>query len=169
MISTTTLSLVTGLLALWFWAPSLAETVTLRPGWIITIWLSFLIPHTALAGGLHLWLYRAKGQGTRLKYDQRGQTKDNGSFTFRSQLKDNMFWSLASGISFATLYTSLWFWAAGNGWAARRVSNWSLMWRTCRGFASQPTSADCSSARSTTLPATVLPMQRTPPTTRCRS
>ena len=118
VISTTTLSLVVGALAVWLWAPNLSQTNILSLGWIVAIWLGFLIPHTLLAGGLHLWLYRAKRQGNRLKYDARGQAKDNGSFTFRSQVWDNMFWSLASGISFATLYTILWFWAAANGVAA---------------------------------------------------
>ena len=122
VISTSTLSLLVAAVAIWIWAPSLDQTQSLSIGWIITIWLGFLIPHTLLAGGLHLWLYRAKGQGSRLKYDTRGQVSDNGSFTFRSQVKDNMFWSLASGITFATIYTSLWFWAAGNGWAATTVA-----------------------------------------------
>lgn len=116
VISTSTVSLLVAALAVWLWAPTLAQTGSLG-GWIVTIWLGFLIPHTLVAGGLHLWLYRAKGQGPVLKYDARGQAQDNGTFTFRSQVKDNMFWSLASGITFATLYTSLWFWAAGNGYA----------------------------------------------------
>ena len=116
VISTTTLSLGVGGVAIWLWAPRLTEAQTLNLGWIMAIWLGFLIPHTLLAGGLHLWLYRAKGQGTRLKYVSRGQVKDNGSFTFRSQVKDNMFWSLASGISIASVYVVMWFWAAGNGW-----------------------------------------------------
>lgn len=128
VISTSTLSLAVAALAVWLWAPQLRDTGQLAPGWIMAIWLGFLIPHAALAGGLHLWLYRAKRQGTERKYDARGQMEDNGSFTFRSQVKDNMFWSLASGISFATLYTVLWFWAAGNGMAATTTFADSPLW-----------------------------------------
>lgn len=71
VISTTTLSLslLVGLLAIWHWAPTLAETERPGPGWIAVIWLGFLIPHSLRAGGLHLWLYRWRGQGITLKYD----------------------------------------------------------------------------------------------------
>ncbi|MFK7752684.1 MAG: sterol desaturase family protein [Sedimentitalea sp.] len=118
VLSTSTLSLAVALLAIWLWAPGLDQTVGLAPGWIATIWLGFLIPHVCVAGGLHLWLYRWGKQGTTLKYNERGQVSDNGTYTFRSQVLDNMFWSLASGITIGTLYTCAWFWAAGNGWAA---------------------------------------------------
>ncbi len=126
VISTTTLSFVMAALAVWLWVPALGETSGI--GWFIAIWLGFLIPHTVVAGGLHLWLYRSKGQGTRLKYDARGQARDNGSFAFRSQVLDNMFHSLVSGITFASAYTALWFWAAGNGWAATTSFAESLVW-----------------------------------------
>lgn len=132
VISTTTLSLLVAALAVWLWAPILAETGSLSLGWIFAIWLGFMIPHTVVAGGLHLWLYRGKRQGQTLKYDTRGQAEDNGTFTFRSQVLDNMFWSLASGISIATLYTCLWFWAVSNGWAATatfaETSIWYFAW-----------------------------------------
>jgi len=119
--------LVAGL-AVWLWVPALDQTGALGLGWIIAIWLRFFVPHGALAGGLHFWLYRAKGQGIERKYDKRGQIKDNGTFTFRSQVLDNMFWSLISGISFGTAYTVLWFWAAGNGTAATTTFAESPLW-----------------------------------------
>ena len=123
VISTTTLSFIMALLAVWLWAPNLSETGTLSLGWIAAIWLGFLIPHSLLAGGLHMWLYRARGQGRTLKYDPRDQVSNNGTFTFRNQVLDNMFWSLASGITCVTVYVVLWFWAAANGWAA--TTTWS--------------------------------------------
>ena len=128
VLSTSTLSLVIAGLAVWLWAPDPAQTGTPSVGWVMTLWLGFAIPHTLVAGGLHLWLYRAKGQGQLLKYDARGQVEYNGNFTFRSQVKDNMFWSLASGITFGTLYTVAWFWAAGNGMAATTSFAQSPVW-----------------------------------------
>ena len=128
VISTTTLSFVVAALVVWLWAPTLVETGRLSLGWVLTVWLGFLIPHTALAGVLHLWLYRLKGQGTQRKYDAREQVSDNGTFTFRSQVLDNVFWSLASGISFVTLYTVLWFLAAANGWSATTTFFAQPMW-----------------------------------------
>lgn len=132
IVSTTTLSLAVAILAVWLWAPSPEQSATLSAAWVIAIWLGFLVPHSLLAGGLHLWLYRLRGQAGTLKYDARGQARDNGTYTFRSQVLDNMFWTLASGISFATLYTVLWFWAAGNDLAATTTwaegPVWFVLW-----------------------------------------
>lgn len=132
VVSTTTLSMLVAILAVWLWAPTLTEISDIGIGWFIAIWLGFLIPHTVLAGGLHLWLVRRKGQGQTLKYDPRDQAHNNGVYTFRSQVLDNMFWSLVSGISIATFYTCLWFWAAANG-AATTVTFaghpiWYVLW-----------------------------------------
>jgi lathosterol oxidase len=123
VLSTSTLALVVAILGIWLWVPTLTEAAHLDIGWVFALWLGFLVPQILVAGGLHLWLYRLKGQQQTLKYDTRGQAYDNGTFTFRSQVLDNMFWTLASGISFVTLFVVLWFWAAGNGWAA--TNSWS--------------------------------------------
>ncbi|MGC1504881.1 MAG: sterol desaturase family protein [Sulfitobacter sp.] len=128
VVSSISLSLLLAALAVWLWAPSVTGTSELGLGWIAVVWLSFLIPHAVLAGGLHLWFYRAKKQGTELKYDARGQISDNGTFTFRSQVFDNMFWSLVSGISIVSVYVTLWYWAAGNGLAPLTTFAFSPFW-----------------------------------------
>jgi sterol desaturase/sphingolipid hydroxylase (fatty acid hydroxylase superfamily) len=128
VISSTSLSFVVAAMAVWLWTPTVSETTVPGIGWISTIWLGFLIPHTALAGGLHLWLYRAKGQGIERKYDARGQISNNGTFTFRSQVPDNMLWSLVSGITFATVYTILWFQGAANGYGATATFDTHPVW-----------------------------------------
>ena len=89
----------------------------LAPGWIANIWLRNIILLTLVAGGLHLWFYILKGQGKALKYDPRDLSRDNGKFWFRDQVKDNMFWSLASGVTVWTGFEVLYFWAAANGYA----------------------------------------------------
>jgi sterol desaturase/sphingolipid hydroxylase (fatty acid hydroxylase superfamily) len=115
VLSTTTLCLGLAILAWALWLPSLAETATLRPGWVMRVWLGFLIPQILLAGGLHYWLLQRNRQGRDLKYDLRDQARSNGTYTFRDQVRDNMFWTLASGITCVTLFTAAWFWAAGSG------------------------------------------------------
>lgn len=92
-----------------------AETMrVLSPGWVSAIWLRNALLLTLIAGSLHLWFYIRKGQGKRLKYDPRDLARDNGRFWFRDQVKDNMFWSIASGVTIWTGFEVLYFWAAAN-------------------------------------------------------
>ena len=114
-LSTTTLCLVVALLVWAFWLPSPFRTAGLEFWWVAKVWLAVLVPHGILAAALHHWLYRVRGQGRDLKYDSRDLAHDNGTYTFRNQVLDNMFWTLASGISIVTLYSVAWYWAAGNG------------------------------------------------------
>ncbi|UWQ92230.1 sterol desaturase family protein [Rhodobacteraceae bacterium M382] len=100
----------------WF-QPEWTQMQTLSPGWIAQIWLRNIVLLTLVAGGLHLWLITLKRQGRTLKFDARDQTANNGHFTFRNQVWDNMFWSLISGVGFWTAYEVLYFWAAANGYA----------------------------------------------------
>lgn len=57
-----------------------------------------------IAGGLHMWLWTMRRQGDQLKFDSREMMHDNGTFTFRNQVLDNMFWSIAWGVPIWTFY-----------------------------------------------------------------
>lgn len=112
-------SILTGL-AILCWAlvqPSAEEAKTLAPGWIAEIWLRNLVLMTVVAGGLHLYFHRYRRQGDRLKYDPRPLAKTGRMFTFNGQVLDNMFWTLASGVTVWTGYEALMFWAMANGYA----------------------------------------------------
>ena len=89
----------------WF-QPSLAQ-------WslegIILMLLRNLFLIFIIAGGLHLWLWAMRFQGDRLKFDIRDMMRDNGTFTFRNQVFDNMFWSIAWGVPIWTLYEVIYF------------------------------------------------------------
>lgn len=108
-LTTLTLSAVMALMAYHLWLGA-------NPG-LLPLFLSLLVPHALLAGGLHLWLIGLRGQAKSLKYDPRGQARNNGTYTFGSQTLDNAFWSLASGIPVATAYAALCLWAISSGWA----------------------------------------------------
>lgn len=116
VLSTTTLSFVLAFLAYYFFLPTLDMMQTIEPGWILRLWLINLIPHCTAAGLLHWWLIMRKGQGTSTKFDPRDQAQDNGTFSFRSQVRDNMFWTIASGITLWTAFQAIVFWAMANGW-----------------------------------------------------
>ena len=102
----------------WVWfSPSLETAATLSPGWIALLWLRNMALMCLVAGGLHWFFYSRKGQGKRLKFDPRDLMKGGRQFTFGGQVRDNMFWSLGSGVAQWTGYEVLLLWAMGNGWA----------------------------------------------------
>ncbi|MEM7670361.1 MAG: sterol desaturase family protein [Pseudomonadota bacterium] len=112
--------------------PPVEVMQTLSAGWILQIWARNVALVVLVAGSLHLWLYHFRKQDRELKFDHREQATDNGAFTFRSQLLDNMFWSLASGVTIWTAWEVIYFWAASNGWApgASLAGNpvWFVAW-----------------------------------------
>jgi sterol desaturase/sphingolipid hydroxylase (fatty acid hydroxylase superfamily) len=102
----------------WFWLqPPLEETKTFAFGWIAEMYIRNFILLAVVAGGLHLYFYIWKQQDERLKYDARDLKKECRSFTFNSQVADNMFWSLASGVFFWTAYEAVMFRAMASGYA----------------------------------------------------
>ena len=104
-------------LALLHWIiPDLETMRALQLHWIATIWLSNIAIMTVIAGGLHLWFLTFTMQGQQMKFDVRQMMTDNGSFTFRDQVRDNMFWTYASGVTAWTFFEVLYFWCAANGW-----------------------------------------------------
>ncbi|MFT5219069.1 MAG: lathosterol oxidase [Gammaproteobacteria bacterium] len=68
------------------------------------IYLQNLILMLLVAGGLHLYFYTFNCQQDRLKFDPRSLERKHSRFTFNNQVWDNMFWTLASGVVFWTLY-----------------------------------------------------------------
>lgn len=104
-------------LVCFFWfQPSLEQAQTLSLGWIAQIYFRNLVLLAIVAGGLHLYFYTFTKQGQKLKYDPRPLTKSGRQFTLGGQVRDNMFWSLSSGVFFWTLYEVILFWAMANGW-----------------------------------------------------
>ncbi|KXF89138.1 sterol desaturase family protein [Phaeobacter inhibens] len=100
----------------WF-QPPLAESREFAFDWIAQMYLRNLVLMTAVAGGLHLYFYTFTKQGQRLRYDPRPLMKAGRQFTLGGQIRDNMFWTLASGVTVWTAYEVLMFWALANGYA----------------------------------------------------
>ena len=102
----------------WLWfQPSLEEAKTLEAGWILQMYVRNLALLLVVAGGLHVFLYTKHTQGKRLKFDGRDLKAVGASFTFKNQVRDNMFWSMASGVAVWTAYEALMFWAMATGYA----------------------------------------------------
>ena len=99
----------------WF-QPPLEETRTLAIGWIAEMFVRNAMLMTVVAGGLHLYFYTFTKQGQELKYDARPLMKNGRQFTLGGQIRDNMFWTIASGVTVWTGYEVLMFWSLANGY-----------------------------------------------------
>jgi sterol desaturase/sphingolipid hydroxylase (fatty acid hydroxylase superfamily) len=101
----------------WFYLhPALERCQTLEPGWIAEILLRNLGVTILVAGGLHLYFHRFKKQGVERKFDPGDPTREQRKFTFSSQVFDNIFWTLASGVTVWTVYEVLFMWGYANGY-----------------------------------------------------
>lgn len=106
-------------------APDLGQAA--RPGWWMgEVLLRNLVLVIVLAQGLHLLFHRSALQGGEHKYDPRPFPRQGRMFTFADQYWDNLFWSLASGVTIWSAWECLIWLAMANGWAP--VWNWSDGW-----------------------------------------
>ncbi|MEX0338023.1 MAG: sterol desaturase family protein, partial [Arenibacterium sp.] len=102
-LSSTVIELLLAVSIWWFFQPPLDAMKTLEPAWILTIWARNLALLVLVAGSLHLWLWRWRAQGMLTKFDARDLAVNNRNFNFRNQVYDNVFWSLASGVTLWTV------------------------------------------------------------------
>lgn len=100
----------------WLWfSPSLEEARS--PGfWMLEVWLRNAVILVALAGGLHWWFHGAQMQGWVSKYDPRPYPRQGRMFTSGDQLRDNMIWTLGSGLTVWTGLEVLFWIGLGQGW-----------------------------------------------------
>lgn len=115
VISSTTMAAVSAAVYYNFLLPDAETLKTLSFGWIGAMFATNLAFFIAFAGLLHLYLYRFSAQGQKFKFDARPLAKNNRLFTFADQVRDNMFWSLVSGVTIWTGYEVLYFWGQANG------------------------------------------------------
>ncbi|MFT7576266.1 MAG: lathosterol oxidase [Alphaproteobacteria bacterium] len=99
-----------------YFQPPLEQTKVLAFDWIALMFVRNFVLISIVAGGLHIVLYVRKLQGDRLKFDKRDLNAKGRAFTLKSQLRDNMFWTLGSGVFFWTAYEALMLWAMANGY-----------------------------------------------------
>ena len=99
-----------------FLTPELSRMATLEFGWMAQIWLRNAALLTLVAGGLHWWFYIRQSQNMETKFTRRWLATGDDSFLWGDQVKDNMFWSLASGVTIWTLYEGLTLWWYANGY-----------------------------------------------------
>ncbi|SHH09780.1 Sterol desaturase/sphingolipid hydroxylase, fatty acid hydroxylase superfamily [Cognatiyoonia sediminum] len=116
-LSERVLMLILAVAAYYTLYPSLASAQSFAPGWMLQILIANYILVIAVAGGLHWYFYIKRGQGKDLKFDHRDQTRNNRNFKFSDQVKDNMFWTLASGVPQLSAFQIVTYWLMANGYA----------------------------------------------------
>jgi len=100
----------------WFaLTPDLSRMTTFQWDWIAIIYgrnlgLTFLV-----FGGLHLWFYTLKGQGTRYMLNRQQPTGEHRRFHFGNQVRENMFWTAGSAVLVWSAYEVVTLWAFANG------------------------------------------------------
>ena len=108
----------------WFLlTPPLETMARFAPGWMAVIFLRNLALLLVWFGFWHVRLHLQRAQGLRYKYNDRWMSTDNRKFLFRSQTRDNMFWSVVSGCGLWSAYEVATLWAYANGllpWLALR-------------------------------------------------
>jgi len=100
----------------WF-SPSLDQAQTWGFLWPALIFLRNFLCVLMLAGGLHLWFHTFAAQGMDKKYDPRPYPRHGRTFSFNAQFLDNMFWTLASGVTVWSAFEALLWWMLANGYA----------------------------------------------------
>lgn len=111
------------LISFYWFQPPLEQSRHLALDWILPMYLRNLVLMGGVAGLLHVYFYSFTAQGKRLKYDPRPLMKNGRQFTLGGQIRDNMFWTMTSGVFFWTAYEVLMFWAMANGYAP--VNTWA--------------------------------------------
>jgi sterol desaturase/sphingolipid hydroxylase (fatty acid hydroxylase superfamily) len=98
-----------------FLTPDVSNMKNLATGWVASIFFRNIVLIILVVGAWHLRLYVQQAQGTDFKYNGRWLASNNRNFLFRSQLLDNVFWTIVSAVPIWTAYEVLSLWAQANG------------------------------------------------------
>ena len=109
--------LILAILSSLYFQPSPTATRELSLDWIAGLYIRNFLLMFFVAGGLHWYFYIARKQENERRYDVRPFATSSRVFTFGSQVRDNMFWTLTSGVMIWTLYEALMLWAIANNYA----------------------------------------------------
>ena len=109
-------------------SPTLEQTQTWGFSWVTLILLRNLVLVIVIAGGLHLWFHKYRLQGSQMKYDPRPFPRKGRMFSFEDQVKDNMFWTLASGVTIWSGFEALFWWMLANGYAPSTTFDATPIW-----------------------------------------
>ncbi len=99
----------------WYLTPSLETMATFAPDWIALLWLRNCALLCLLAGSLHWYLHRRRAQGEDYRMNRKTLPQDGKLFWFGNQVRDNLFWSIVSGVTIWTAYEAISYWIYASG------------------------------------------------------
>ena len=94
--------------------PEMSRMTELRAGWMLEIFLRNQLMLIALATALHFRMWTQKAQGYQYKWSLNWMSKSR-KFLWNDQVRDNMFWSIASAGTIWTGFEVLMLYAYANG------------------------------------------------------
>jgi len=103
---------------LFVWAhltPELAAMKSFELWWLSLLYARNLVLVLALYGGLHLYFYVFKGQGESLRFTTKPFAISDRRFLMKSQVRENMFYTLVFAVPVITAYEAITYWAFANG------------------------------------------------------
>ena len=114
MVSEGTIFVLLAALSWRFFSPEIGSVQKFDWSWVGGIWLRNFVLLLSVAGSMHYYFFARKQQKTDLKYVSSFMSNSN-RFLFKSQLWDNLFHALVSGVLVWSFYEVLMFWAMANG------------------------------------------------------
>ena len=112
-------NLVYALIVLFIWrylTPGASTVESWSVGWVAAIVARNLVIVVAVYGAWHLRMYTRRSQGESFKYNKRWPKDKSTIFSFDNQLRDNIFWTVASAVPIVSGYEALMLWAHANGY-----------------------------------------------------
>ena len=97
-----------------FLTPEMARMTEFRAGWMLEVFARNQIMLITLAMVLHLRLWTKKAQGYQYKWSPNWMGKSR-KFLWNDQVRDNMFWSIASAGTIWSAFEIVMLWAYANG------------------------------------------------------
>ncbi len=99
----------------WYLTPRLDTMARFEAGWIGLLWLRNCGLLLLFAGGLHWYLHSRRAQGDAYRLNRKNLSGDNKLFLWHDQVKDNMFWSITSGVTIWTGFEAISYWVYASG------------------------------------------------------
>ncbi len=118
----------TALISWFYLQPALERSSEFSADWMLAMFARNLALFTIVTGAMHLYFYTYAKQGKNLRFDARELVRNHRAFSFKDQVKDNMFWSLASGVTIWTIYEVIMMWSYANGHAPYLTWDDSPVW-----------------------------------------
>ena len=115
LFSQRTLYALVAVFAWWYAMPEMSMAQTWSWAWMLQVLVVIFSLNLLFGWGYH-WLFYTSGLNAKqCKFDQRPLATNSSRFWFGDQLWDNVFFSLTSGVFFASLYMAIYMWGYANG------------------------------------------------------